>query len=332
MNLWVGITDFDWFSLHASKDHVEEVNFWRPSARQGFRALQPGGMFLFKLRSKPFIAGGGFFAKYLPLPLSLAWDAFQEGNGARSLEELRRLIGRNRHESVGPTENPLIGCILLEEPFFFAPDQWIALPADFKPGIQQGKRYEMTSGTGLTLWQEVRVRLSALTQRRTETTKALSKCGTTHTSYPLPGPATLATIDPPRYGNPMLVAPRLGQGSFRALVTHAYGYECAITKGRALPVLEAAHIHSYKEGGTHDLANGVLFRSDLHTLFDRYYLSIHPARRTLEVSVRIKEEFDNGHEYYQMRGKSLAEPKDPVALPSRANLEYHFDKYCQLEA
>jgi putative restriction endonuclease len=32
MKLYVGITDYDWFQLHASKPVVEEVNFWRPSA------------------------------------------------------------------------------------------------------------------------------------------------------------------------------------------------------------------------------------------------------------------------------------------------------------
>jgi hypothetical protein len=33
LNFWVGITDYDWFTFHASKDFVEEVNFWSPSAR-----------------------------------------------------------------------------------------------------------------------------------------------------------------------------------------------------------------------------------------------------------------------------------------------------------
>ena len=31
VKLYVGITDYDWFKLHASKEFVEEVNFWRPS-------------------------------------------------------------------------------------------------------------------------------------------------------------------------------------------------------------------------------------------------------------------------------------------------------------
>jgi hypothetical protein len=42
MRLFVAVTDNDWFSLHASKPAVEEVNFWRPSPEAKFKALQPG--------------------------------------------------------------------------------------------------------------------------------------------------------------------------------------------------------------------------------------------------------------------------------------------------
>jgi putative restriction endonuclease len=44
--------------------------------------LQPGEPFLFKLHSPDnFIVGGGFFVRYSPLPIWLAWDAFQQKNG-----------------------------------------------------------------------------------------------------------------------------------------------------------------------------------------------------------------------------------------------------------
>jgi putative restriction endonuclease len=312
VNLWVGITDYDWFSLHASRDSVEEVNFWRPSSRQGFRALQPGGMFLFKLRSRKFIGGGGFFAKYLPLPLSLAWDAFGEGNGARTLDELRRLIARNRHEPISPTENPYIGCILLEEPFFFAENDWIPLPEDFKPGIQMGKTYDMNAGTGLRLWNEVAERLP-----RTRT-KIL-------------GPATEATQEQARFGSPILVAPRLGQGTFRALVTDAYKYKCAITSEKILPVLQAAHIRPHHKGGENEVRNGLLLRSDLHTLFDHHYLTIEPNNRTLVVSQRLHDDFDNGKYYYELSGTRLAYPDNPLLVPSIENLAYRYDLFKEFE-
>lgn len=31
MNFFIGVTDYEWFRLHAGKQNVEEVNFWRPS-------------------------------------------------------------------------------------------------------------------------------------------------------------------------------------------------------------------------------------------------------------------------------------------------------------
>ena len=89
MRLFVGVTDYDWFQLHASKPVVEEVNFWRPSPTAAFKALQPGEPFLFKLHSpRNYIAGGGFFAQFLTLPIEKARDVFGEANGARSLAEL----------------------------------------------------------------------------------------------------------------------------------------------------------------------------------------------------------------------------------------------------
>src|SRR5947209_495060 len=168
MRLYVGITDYDWFKLHASKPIVEEVNFWKPSSQLGFKALQWGEPFLFKLHApRNFIVGGGFFTKFLRLPVSLAWDAFGEANGATSLEEVRLRIAKYRKHSIGPTEDPQIGCILLEEPFFFAEHDWIPSPPDFKAPTQVGKNYDMDSGTGLMLWREVSARLSGAVARRT---------------------------------------------------------------------------------------------------------------------------------------------------------------------
>lgn len=53
-------------------------------------------------------------------------------------------------------------------------------------------------------------------------------------------PATDHAIAEHRYGKPMLVHPRLGQGAFRLLVTDACARRCAVTGERTLPVLDAA--------------------------------------------------------------------------------------------
>ena len=80
----------------------------------------------------------------------------------------------------------------------------------------------------------------------------------------------------------------------------------------ALPisVLEAAHIKPYAQSGPHFISNGLLLRSDMHKLFDAGYLTITNDLK-IEVSTRIKEEFENGREYYKYHGNDL------LILPSR---------------
>jgi putative restriction endonuclease len=124
----------------------------------------------------------------------------------------------------------------------------------------------------------------------------------------------------------MLVLPRLGQGSFRVLVTDAYGRRCAITSERTLPVLEAAHIRPYALQGPHEIKNGMLLRSDLHKLFDGGYLTVDPKDLTVMVSRRIREEFENGREYYRLHGTPIRVPDDRAAAPCREFLEFYSEQ------
>jgi putative restriction endonuclease len=87
-------------------------------------------------------------------------------------------------------------------------------------------------------------------------------------------------------------------------------------------VLEAAHIQPYAAGGRHSIQNGLLLRSDLHTLFDRGYVTVTPEAH-LEVSRRIREEFENGHEYYALHGRDLRLPKQPDSQPAPDLLRWH---------
>jgi putative restriction endonuclease len=220
MKIYVGVTDYQWFHLHASKSTVEEVNFWRPSPDASFKALQTGEPFLFKLHApRNYIAGGGFFTKFLQLPISLAWEAFGEGNGARSLQQVRERIGRYREPASGANDDPRIGCIILAEPFFFEERDWIPCPSDFHSNTQVGKRYDTETHAGTALWEQVAQKLERLKATVLD-----------------PGPATVAAVEGARFGKPMIVAPRLGQGSFRVLVTDAYNHRCAMTQEKALPV------------------------------------------------------------------------------------------------
>ena len=94
MQFYVGLTDTDWFNFLRDRK-PDDVNFWKPSG-SGFSAIEPGAPFLFKLKAPVNRIGGvGFFSTYKPLPIGIAWDAFQERNGCGSYHEFRRKkIGR----------------------------------------------------------------------------------------------------------------------------------------------------------------------------------------------------------------------------------------------
>ncbi|MFC2001241.1 HNH endonuclease [Chloroflexota bacterium] len=135
-------------------------------------------------------------------------------------------------------------------------------------------------------------------------------------------PASAVREGPARYGQPILTLPRLGQGSFRILVTDVYERRCAVTNERTLPALDAAHIKPYSESGQHIVSNGILMRRDLHALFDKGYVTITPSMK-VEVSRRIKEEFENGRDYYRLQGSTIRLPADSANRPSRDYLEWH---------
>ncbi len=95
-----------------------------------------------------------------------------------------------------------------------------------------------------------------------------------------------------------------------------------MTKERTLPVLEAAHIRPYSDGGEHRVDNGLLLRSDLHTLFDRGYVTVTPYY-CFEVSRKIKQHFENGRDYYALDGRELWLPMAVGERPAKEYLEWH---------
>ncbi|MFN3261818.1 MAG: HNH endonuclease [Pikeienuella sp.] len=107
--------------------------------------------------------------------------------------------------------------------------------------------------------------------------------------------------------------------------TDLYARSCAVTQEPTLPALEAAHIRPDAEGGAHGPSNGVLQRREMHSLFDAGYVTITPSLR-LEVSPRIREEFDNGTHYFALRGREIDQPTDARWRPDPKALRWHNDK------
>lgn len=308
MKAFVAVTDKAWFDYQRAlsrREPVEEVNFWTPKPWGGrFRALDRGQPLLFKLK-RPFnaIVGGGFFEHYTELSISLAWEAFGEKNGAPSLAAVRERTARLRRDRPRPWEDYTIGCILLAEPFFWEEDEWIPQPSDWKPNTQRGAGYDLTAGVGRRLWEEIALRL-----HRTAT------------------PERAAERPPPEipggYADPLHQPRRVGQGIFRSVVTDVYHRQCAVTRERALPALDAAHIRPFSVVPENYVQNGLLLRSDVHRLFDAGYVTVTPDYR-VEVSGRIRTDFDDGENYEKLHGGRVWVPKDAQLRPRREFLVWH---------
>lgn len=95
------------------------------------------------------------------------------------------------------------------------------------------------------------------------------------------------------------VVKREGQPSFRKALIDKYK-QCVVTKCDAEAALEAAHIVPYAGKRSSVLANGLLLRADIHTLFDKNLLKIDPQNLTIVLS----EEIQNS-EYKKYQGKKL---------------------------
>ncbi len=292
MKFYLGVTDNSWFN-HLAKLNPEDVNFWQPGGNTVFKVLTPASPFLFKLKSPINAIGGiGFFSSHTFLPISIAWDTFGNRNGCDSFQDLQRMILQYRQDRTNA--NPNIGCIVLTNPIFFNQEDWITIPADWSKSIVQGKSYSTETDIGMELWSKVERLLQKYLYPVADETKS-----------------QLILEDPQAmYGQPFFTKVRLGQGAFRVLVTDAYNRRCAISGEKTLPVLEAAHIKPYAVSGPHFISNALLLRSDLHKLFDAGYLTITPELK-VEVSKRIKEEYQNGKEYYKFHGNQL------FTLPNR---------------
>jgi putative restriction endonuclease len=314
VKLVVAVTDRDWFEHLRSKPHLAEVNFWSPGAAS-FRALEPGELFFFKLHAPHnYIAGFGIFAYANNLPSSLAWEAFGDANGAATLEEMRRRIARYRRAGPDDRSDFVIGCRVLALVFFLDETNWLEVPQSWSRNIVAFKTYTTDDAEGMQLWHAVQGYLQGMS------TEGVSPYVQASEAPPSPFVGRVSILK--GRGEPTLIRPRLGQGAFRIVVTDNYQRRCAVTGERTLPALDTAHIRPYAEEGVHEPTNGLLLRRDIHSLFDRGYVTVTPTHH-FEVSRRIRDEFENGRDYYAMHGRSVQVPRQPDQRPDPDALAWH---------
>lgn len=302
VKVYVGNTDHDWFDFLAGSGALEEVNFWQPSAKN-FRAISTGEFFAFRLKSpRNAIGGFGVVSSAQQLPIQVAWDTFGTGNGVKSISDFISQIQRYRPDE-RVSYNTMIGCRILVQPVFLAADLWQPLPEGWARNIVSGRTYDTESPEGLQLWQKL------------EEILRCHEAGRTVDLYESQS----------RFGEPALIRPRLGQGAFRISVMEAYRRQCALSAGRVLPALDAAHILPFHLGGEHVQSNGILLRKDIHSVFDAGLATFDDDYRFV-VSPKVREIFNNGHEYRRLHGSRLALPENPEHHPSRNALTWHRDE------
>jgi putative restriction endonuclease len=300
VNIYVGNTDNDWFDFLSSLSDVDEVNFWKPSTGN-FNAIGEGERFAFRLKSpRNKIGGFGTLAKSSTLPIQLAWEAFGTKNGVPSLGAFVTAISKFRpNERVTPST--FIVCRILVEPVFLPPHLWFDVPSSWAGPIVQGKTYSGGSDEGAALWRNLEA--GAVASRNLAT-------------------SGFGEEEQARFGEPIFIRPRLGQGAFRVAITELYHRQCALTDGKVLPALDAAHIRPYAEGGTHTKSNGILLRKDIHSVFDAGYATIDTDYRFV-VSDKVRDVFHNGNEYRRLHGTVLRLPADAADRPDREMLSWH---------
>ncbi len=316
MEGWVAPTDYDWYAFLRGTGPYAEVNFWTPSDYFGFRGT-PGAPFLFKLKASRgkdsplphnVIAGFGIVSRFAKLEDWLAWECFGHGNGARTFVEMKQRIDqyRSQNELKGGSGIPQIGCIILSDAVFFPTELCIPQPVDWPPRNLRPMRYDLAVGEGRRVWDACQANLSAFSVAVSDDL------------------VERVREAKPRFGEPVLIRPRIGQGVFRIAVTDAYGRACAATGEHSLPVLDAAHIRPYACDGPHDVRNGILLRSDLHRLFDKGYVTV-TEELEFEVSPRLREDYSNGKSYYPLRGKRIALPANARFAPDVEFLRWHHE-------
>ena len=113
---------------------------------------------------------------------------------------------------------------------------------------------------------------------------------------------------------------RQGQPGFRLALLNAYDSRCAVTDCNVVCVLEAAHIVPYRGAETNDVRNGLLLRSDIHTLFDYGLIALDTDNEPWTV-VLASSLADT--DYAGLAGKAVRLPPNEMDRPSKSAIDMH---------
>jgi putative restriction endonuclease len=118
------------------------------------------------------------------------------------------------------------------------------------------------------------------------------------------------------------IVARRGQPVFRERLLKAYGNRCAITGCDAKAALEAAHIKPYCGPSSNGVSNGLLLRSDIHTLFDLGLIAVSPTKLTVALAQELV-----GTEYEKLNGIRVRLPKIEKHRPDKKALDRRWKQF-----
>jgi hypothetical protein len=125
-------------------------------------------------------------------------------------------------------------------------------------------------------------------------------------------------LDDERTRNLALIVQRRGQSEFREALLCTYNSTCCFSGCTVEQVLDAAHIVPYQGSATNHVRNGLLLRTDLHTLFDLGLITVDAATLTILVDPSLA-----GTTYAEFDGRPIRAPRDPKDRPAEQFLKYH---------
>jgi hypothetical protein len=114
------------------------------------------------------------------------------------------------------------------------------------------------------------------------------------------------------------IAIRQGQSKFRNKLLDNYKKKCCFSNCDVTAVLEACHIYPYMGPKTNHLQNGIILRSDLHSLYDQGLIYFDE-----KYIIRLTERLKISEQYRYLDGQPIKNlPKNELMRPSKEAIKY----------
>lgn len=127
-----------------------------------------------------------------------------------------------------------------------------------------------------------------------------------------------ATLDDARQHVIASIVQRRGQSTFRQSLLRHHGGRCMVSGCDVEDVLDAAHVVPYKGPKTNHSTNGLLLRTDLHSLFDLGLLAVDADSMTILLHETLLKS-----DYGKLAGKRLRLPEQEKYWPNLNALRQH---------